>query len=73
MIWINLINAFTEFPTAIALLLFFATDRVTGNILIVRLLVSRIPVLSEPFEVISGTMWCDRMRSELWVGSTTTS
>ena len=60
---INFISVLTAFPTAIELLELFTMDRVTRHLLSVRLLVPCQPVLLEPFEVLSGTIWCDRMQN----------
>ena len=48
-------------------------DRVTRNVLKVRLLVPCRPVLLEPFEVLSGVMRCDKMWNKLWVRTSTVS
>ena len=60
-------------PTTIVLLSFFAMDRVTRHIFRVRLIVTCRPVLLEPFEVLSGVIWCYSMRNELWVDIATAS
>ena len=73
MLWITLINALNALPTVIALILFFTMDRVTRHILMVRLLVPHRPILSDPFDVLSGKMRCDRIHKELWGRSTATS
>ena len=70
---ITLISALTSLTTEIALLLFFEMDRVIRHILSVWLLVPCRPVLLEPFEVLSGVIWCDSMRNELWFRSATAS
>ena len=73
MLCITFIIALTSLPTSLALLLLFAIDGVTRNILIVRLLLPCRPVLLESFEVISGAIWCDGTRNKLWGGSATAS
>ena len=64
-------SALNALPTAIALLSFFAIDRVTRYILKVRLLVPCRPVLLEQFKVIPSVMQCGKMCSEL-LGSSAT-
>ena len=59
--------------TAIALLSLFAMDWVKRNILSVWLLITCQPVLLEPLNVLSGAIWCDRMRNERWGESDTAS
>ena len=60
--FITFISSLTALPTEIVLISFFAMDRVTRYILSVRLLVPFQTLLLEPFEVLSGAFWCDRMR-----------
>ena len=52
----------------IVLLSLFAMDKVTIHLLSVQLLVPCRPVLLEPFEVLSGAMWCDKMRKNHGAG-----
>ena len=73
MICITFISALTALPTEIALLSFFAMNRVTRHLLSVRLLVPCRPVLLDPFKLLSGEIRCDRMRNELWGRSATES
>ena len=63
---ITFARALTALPAAIALLLFFTMHRVTRRILRVRLLVPCLPVLLDLFEVLAGSIWCDRMQNKLW-------
>ena len=67
------ISTFTTLPTAISLLSFFAMDRVTRQIFSVWLLVPCRPVLLDPIKVLTGAIWCDRVRNKLWGGSATAS
>ena len=71
--YIIFISELTAFPTAIEFFSLFAIDRATRHILRVRLLVTRLPVPLDPFEVLYNMMQCDGMRNELWDGSTTAS
>ena len=73
MSWVIFISTLIALPIEIALLLFFTMDRVTRHFFRVRLLVPHRPVLLEPFEVLYGTIQCNRMRNELLGGSTTES
>ena len=67
---INFITALTALSTVIALLLFFAMDRVTRYLLRVRLILPCQPVLLEPFKVLPGAMRCDKMQKKLLGRST---
>ena len=59
-------RALTALSTVIALLFFLAMDRVTRHILKIWLLVTCRPILLDLFEVLSGAIWCDNMKNELW-------
>ena len=60
---ITFINSLTTLPTTVALLLLFAMYRITKHIFRVLLIVTCRPVLLELSEVLSGVIWCDRMRN----------
>ena len=68
---ITLITALAVLPTAIAFLSFFAMDGVTRHIFKVWLLVPCQPVLFESCKVISGVIWCDKIRNGMWSGGAT--
>ena len=51
----------------------FSMDRVTRHLLSVPLIVPCLPVLLDPFKVLSDAILCDRMRNKHWGGSSTAS
>ena len=71
--YITFIIELTALPIVTSLLSFFAIDRVTRNILSVWLVVPFWLVLLYPFGILAGAIWCDRMRTKIWVGSATSS
>ena len=66
---INFISALNALPTAIVLCLLIIMDRVRRKFFKVLLLVPCQLVLLEPFDVLSGTIWCDNLWNKLWSGS----